>query len=66
MKIASFALALAGSLALALPMVATPASADMVRKSVTYHGGPFHGCKTVRVVKKGFGGRRVMVRKICH
>ena len=66
MKIAALAVALVGTLAVALPVVATSASAAVVRKTVTYHGGPYHGCKMVRTVKRGPGGRRVVVRKICH
>ena len=66
MKLASLALATLGALAVTVPLAATPASAEIVRKSVSFHGGGFHGCKTVRVVKQGFGGRRVSVRKICH
>ena len=66
MKFASLALAALGTLAVTVPLAATPASAELVRKSVSYRGGGFHGCKTVRVVKQGFGGRRVEVRKICH
>ena len=67
MKIASLALAAVGSLAIALPLLATPADAYVVRKTVTSHHGVFgHGCRTVRTVKQGFHGRQVIVRKVCR
>ena len=60
-------LAAIGYTALALPMIATPASAYVVRKSVTMHHGPMgHGCRTVRTVKRTPMGKKVIVRKICR
>lgn len=67
MKIASLAIALVGTLAVAAPILATPADAYVVRKSVHVHRGPFgHGCKTVRTVKNGIHGRRVIVKHVCR
>ncbi len=66
MKIASPALAVFGVLAIAVPTLVTSANAEVIRKSETIHRGGFgHGCKTIRTVKQGPGGRRVVVRKVC-
>lgn len=66
MKLATLVLAAGAVLAAAAP-IATPAGAEVVRKTVTMHRGAFgHGCRTVRTVHRGFGGRRVDVRRICR
>ncbi len=66
MKRLTMILAAAGGLAVAMPAMTTPASAYVVRRVVTHHVGPFgHGCRTVRTVRNGFAGRRVIVRKVC-
>ena len=67
MKSPSLILAALGCLALAVPVMTAPASAYVVRKVVVRHYGPMgHGCRTVRTVRRGFGGRSVVVRRICR
>ena len=60
-------LAAVGCLAGTLAVTATPADAYVVKKVIHNHRGPFgHGCRTVRTVKNGFRGRRVIVRHVCR
>ncbi len=58
----------AGALVVGSMPVITPASAEMERKVIIKHDGGFdRGCRTMRVVKEGFGGHRVVtVKKVCR
>ena len=66
-KLPLFAVAAIGSFAIFAATLSSPAAADVVRKTVVVHHGMIgHGCRTVRTVRQGFGGKRVIVRKICR
>ena len=56
-------LAAVGCLAGTVAATSTPADAYVVKKVIRHHG---NGCRTVRTVKNGFHGRRVIVRRICR
>lgn len=67
MRQLSLVAAIIGCAAFANAAALTTASAEVVSKTVTMHHGAYgHGCRTVRTVKHGMMGKRVVVRKICR